>query len=50
MYCDSDETNYSPQYLSALHREVEETKAKIAAGKHPVYDSAEEMLHAMEEQ
>ena len=55
MYYDSavshpDKTDYSPQYLSDLHREAEETKAEIAAGKHPVYDSAEKMLRTIEEQ
>ena len=42
--------DYPTPYLSALHREAEETKAEIAAGKHPVYTSAEEMLHAAEKQ
>lgn len=42
--------DYPVQYLSALHHEAEEAKAEIAAGKCPVYTSAEEMLLAAEKQ
>ena len=42
--------DYPTQYLSALHREAEETTAEISAGEYPVYTSAEEMLHSAEKQ
>jgi AbrB family looped-hinge helix DNA binding protein len=40
---------YPKKYLDELKDEIEETKAKIASGKQPVFDNIDELFKKLEE-
>ncbi len=39
---------YPKKYLDDLHNEIEETKAKIASGEQPVFDSVDALFAKLE--
>jgi len=39
---------YPKKYLEELQREIEETKAKIASGEQPVFDTVDAMFSKLE--
>ena len=39
---------YPKKYLDELHKEIEETKAKIASGEQPVFDSVDALFAKLE--
>jgi len=40
---------YPKKYLDELKDEIEETKARIASGEHPVFDNVDALLVKLEE-
>jgi len=47
--CAMPVTVYPKNYLDQLRIEVEETKAKIAAGEQPVFDNVDALIAKLEE-
>ena len=40
---------YPKKYITKLHKEIEDTKTKIAAGKQPVFDNIDALFAKLEE-